>query len=111
MYALYTFSIRGEFMINTEIIDDVYYSLQGVLMPEARIPWVKDLFLPGSLCDLAYSHMLDAYERLRDRLGVPDEDADVETIINSLMEIQGILSREMFRCGLEYARREAGEQM
>ena len=98
-------------MINSEIIDDVYYSLQGVLVPEARIPWVKDLFLPGSPCDRAYSHMLDAYERLRNRLGVPDEDGDVETIINSLLEIQQILGYEMFRCGLEYARREAGVHM
>lgn len=92
-------------MIEQEFIEDVYDSLQGVLVPEARIPWVKDLFLPGSPCDRAYAEMLQAYGRLRDRLGVPDEDGDVETIINSLMNIQRILGENMFLCGLEYARR------
>ena len=98
-------------MVNPEIIDDVYYSLQGVLAPEARIPWVNDMFFSNSTCDRAYDQMLRAYDRLRGRLGVPDEDGDVETIINSLLEIQQILGYEMFRCGMEYARRPAGEQM
>ena len=92
-------------MIEEALIEDIYDSLQGVLVPEARVPWVKNLFLPGSPCDRAYSDMLDAYERLRDRLGVADEDEDVEIIINSLLDIQQILGHEMFRCGLEYARR------
>ena len=92
-------------MIEEAWIEDIYDSLQGGLVPEARVPWVKNLFLPGSPCDRAYSDMLDAYERLRDRLGVADEDEDVEIIINSLLDIQQILGHEMFRCGLEYARR------
>ena len=92
-------------MIEDARIEDIYDSLQGVLVPEARVPWVKNLFLPGSPCDRAYSDMLDAYERLRDRLGVADEDEDVEIIINSLLDIQQILGHEMFRCGVEYARR------
>ena len=92
-------------------IEDIYDSLQGVLVPEARVPWVKNLFLPDSPCDRAYSNMLDAYERLRGRLGVADEDGDVEIIINSLLDIQQILGHEMFRCGVEYARQQAGEHM
>ena len=92
-------------MIEEALIEDIYDSLQGVLVPEARVPWVKNLFLPGSPCDRAYSDMLDADERLRDRLGVADEDEDVEISINSLLDIQQILGHEMFRCGLEYARR------
>mgnify|MGYP006955466334 FL=1 len=40
--------------------------------------------------------MLDAYERLRERLGVTDEDEDVEIIIDSLLAIQRKLCREMF---------------
>ena len=93
-------------MVNPEIIEDIYYSLQGVVAPEARVPWVKDLFREGSPCDCAYGDMLRAYQRLTSRLGVADEDADVETIIHSLLEIQRILSFEMFRCGVEYAQRQ-----
>ena len=97
-------------MVDPEIIEDIYYSLQGVVISEARVPWVTDLFWEGSPCDRAYSEMLHAYDRLRNKLGVQDEDADVETIINSLMEIQRILGCEMFRCGVKYARQQAGEQ-
>lgn len=91
-------------MIEEAFIEDIYHSLQGVLVPEARISWVEDLFLDGSPCDRAYSQMLQAYERVRDRLGVEDEDDDVEIIINFLLNIQRILGFEMFRCGVEYAR-------
>ena len=95
-------------MVDDAIIEDIYDSLQGVLIPEARVPWVRNLFLPGSPCDRAYSQMLLAYERLRDRLGVEFEDADVEIIINSLLDIQQLVGYEMFRCGLEYARSLSG---
>ena len=91
-------------MIDPGLIDDFYYSLQGVLVPGARISWVKDLFTPGSPCDLAYEEMLRAYDRLRNRLGVQDEDEDIEIIINSLMDIQQILASEMFLCGVTYAK-------
>ena len=93
-------------MVDDAMIEDIYDSLQGVLIPEARVPWVQNLFLEGSPCDLAYSQMLLAYERLRDRLGVEFEDDDVEIIINSLLDIQQILGFEMFRCGVAYARQE-----
>ncbi len=98
-------------MIDQALIDNIYDSLQGVLIPEARIPWVKDLFIPGSPCDCTYAEMLRTYERLRDRLGVRDEDPDVEIIISSLMEIQRILGQEMFRCGVEYARQADAERI
>ena len=94
-------------MVDLEIIEDIYYTLQGVMAPEARVPWTKNLFLPGSPCDRAYDEMLRAYQRLTARLKVEDEGADVEIIINSLLDIQQLLSYEMFRCGVEYARRNA----
>ena len=40
--------------------------------------------------------MLKAYARVCDRLGVVDEDEDVEVIIESLLSIQRILCMEMF---------------
>ena len=95
-------------MVDDAIIEDIYDSLQGVLIPEARVPWVRNLFLPGSPCDRAYAEMLRAYEHLTARLGVAEEDADVEIIINSLLDIQQLVGYEMFRCGLEYARSLSG---
>ena len=40
--------------------------------------------------------MLNAYERLRDRLGVVNEADDVEIIIDSLLSIQRELCVKMF---------------
>ena len=91
-------------MVDDAMIEDIYASLQGVLIPEARVPWVRNLCVPGSPCDRAYAEMLRAYEHLTARLGVAEEDADVEIIINSLLDIQQLVGYEMFRCGLEYAR-------
>ena len=56
-------------MVDPEKIEDIYYSLQGVVISEARVPWVTDLFWEGSPCDRAYSEMLHAYDRLRNKLG------------------------------------------
>ena len=56
-------------------------------------------YIDGGECDRLYNEMSQAYERLRDRLGVVDEDTDVEIIINNLLRIQYILCEKMFRCG------------
>lgn len=77
-----------------DIVDLVYESLLGELVDPIRD--VPNAFAPGSYCETQYSRMLDAYARLRDRLGVVDEDADVEIIIDSLLAIQQRLCREMF---------------
>ena len=78
-----------------DIAELVYESLIGELVePIADVP---NAFAPGSCCAERYQQMLDAYGRLRDRLGVIDEDPDVETVINSLLDIQRELCVEMFR--------------
>lgn len=72
----------------------VYESLIGELIdPVEKVP---NAFEPGSYCEARYKEMLAAYERLCDRLGVLDEDEDVEIIINSLLSIQRELCLEMF---------------
>lgn len=73
----------------------VYESLIGELVDPVR--YVPNAFAPGTFCEARYREMLDAYERLRDRLGVVDEDEDVEIIIDSLLAIQRKLCVEMFR--------------
>ena len=79
--------------------DMVYESLIG----EATNPLrnVPNAFAEGSVCAVEYQNMLDAYERLRVRLNVVDEDEDVETIINAFLAMQEILCAEMFRLGQE----------
>ena len=70
-----------------DIAELVYESLTGELIVPIRD--VPNTFAPGSLCEGKYQEMLDAYARLRDRLGVVDEDADVEIIIDSLLANRG----------------------
>lgn len=88
--------------MNDEIVDNVYYSLLGEQIPEAALPWVENAFAKGSSCDLAYQEMLAAYERLRKRLGVEEEDEDTEIIIGSMLEIQRLLCLKMFELGCKY---------
>ena len=77
-----------------DIAELVYESLLGELVDP--IKYVPNAFEPGSFCEGKYQEMLDAYERLRDRLGIVDEDADVEVIIDSLLAIQRELCLKMF---------------
>lgn len=79
-------------------VEKVYESLIGELV--APIKCVPNAFAPGCFCEIQYREMLEAYERLRIRLGVVDEDADVEIIINSFLEIQKKLCMEMFELGV-----------
>ena len=75
----------------------VYESLIGELIDPIKD--VPNAFEPGSYCETRYRQVLEAYERLRGRLGVEDEDPDVEIIIDSLLEIQRKLCMEMFDLG------------
>ena len=75
----------------------VYESLIGELIdPIQNVP---NAFAPGSFCEGQYREMLDAYDRLRERLGVGDEDADVEIMIDSLLSILRELCLQMFDFG------------
>ena len=77
-----------------DIAELVYESLIGERVDP--IKEVSNAFEPGSYCEVLYQEMLDAYDRLRERLGVVDEDSDVEQIIDSLLLIQRELCLEMF---------------
>ena len=46
--------------------------------------------------------MLEAYQRLCERLGVQDEDDDVEIIINSLLNIQRETAYHMYYYGAKF---------
>ena len=77
------------------IAELVYESLIGELIDP--IEDVPNAFAPESYCEGQYQQMLEAYARLRARLGEVDEDPDVEIMIDSLLEIQRCLCIEMFR--------------
>ncbi len=88
-----------------EIADKVYGSILGMLVKEARLPWVENEFEPGKPYHKNYNDMHDAYERLRERLGVEDEDDDVEIMINALLDNEQILCLKMFHYGMEYRKK------
>ena len=82
-----------------KLAEEVYFTLLGESCEP--IPGVENAFADGTVCDKCYNEMLDAYARLRDRLGVQDEDADVEIIINSLRKITDELCHQMFFYGTQ----------
>ena len=80
-------------------IEDVYDTLCGEVHGEYAVPGVENAYATGGECDRLYEEMCQAYERLRDRLGVVDEDMDAEIMINNLLGIQRILCEKMFFYG------------
>lgn len=89
-----------------EFIDDVYDTLRGLTIPEARIEGVENAFAVGGKCERLYAQMLEAYERVCARLGAADEDKDVEIIINALMEIEREISHKMYAYGARFGMKE-----
>ena len=89
--------------MNAEMIDNIYLTLIGQMDDAFCVAGVENLFEEGSVCDCAYEQMLDAYARLRERLGIENEDADVEQIINALRTIERTVSMKMFEYGVQAA--------
>lgn len=80
-------------------VEQVYETMWGQLTEKYAVPGVEDAFGEGSRCGRLYEQMLAAYERLCDRLGVEDEDPDVEIIIDALLDMDRILCFRMFEYG------------
>lgn len=80
----------------------VYEMMTAAVLPEYQLPGVDSAFTPGSFCMQRYTQMLNAYARLCERLGVIDEDEDVECIISSLLDIQEALCCQMFLYGAQF---------
>ena len=77
----------------------VYLTLIGEVSGTFRIPGVENAYAEGSECDRLYNELCDAYDRLRDRLGIRDEDPDVDVIIGNLLSIQHTLCLKMYHYG------------
>jgi len=82
----------------------VYESLQGTIMDPH--PQVESLFEEGTDCDRWYGEVLEAYQRLCHRLGVGDEDEDVEVIITNLNRIQRKTAYRMYYYGAKFKKDE-----
>lgn len=85
--------------MTAELWEQVYESMTCHVAQSHRMPGVEDAFANDAFCMQQYRKMRDAYDRLCDRLGVEDEDDDVECIIQCYMEIQRELCRLMFYYG------------
>ena len=79
--------------------EDIYFTLLGELASEYAVPGVENAYIPGGECDRLYNEICEARDRLYQRLGVQDEDPDVEIILGNHLLIQNILCEEMFRLG------------
>lgn len=88
-------------------MESVRDTLHGQLREPYCIPGVVNAFEQGSICFKAYEEMYDAYARLRDRLGVIDDDEDVEIIIHSLMTIEEVIAYHMYRYGAMFGIRDS----
>jgi len=85
-----------------DIIDDIYYSMLGQIVPEESISWVENAFSAGSNCEENLIKIYAARDRLLERLGICEEDEDLECILDSFLTNQYILCRKMFFYGLHY---------
>lgn len=83
-------------------IEDVYETMTGMLIPEYCVPGVSDEYEPGKPCDLLYKEVYEANCRLCERLGVPADDHDVETIVSNMFDIQKILCMKMYEYGVKF---------
>ena len=85
--------------MDRSFVEQVYETMWGQLIDKYAVPGVEDAFCEGSRCGQLYEQMLEAYERVCDRLGVEGEDPDVETIVGALLEMDRILCLKMFGYG------------
>ena len=83
-------------------IDLVYQTVIGELELDYELPGVENSFEEGSLCDQAYEQMRGAYDRLLHRLGLENEDLDLETIIHCMTVIQKEIAYQMYRYGVHF---------
>jgi len=86
-------------MATTELWEKVYESMTCHVQESFRFPGVENAFAEDAYCMQRYWKMRDAYDRLCNRLGVIDEDEDVECIIQCYMDIQQELCHQMFKYG------------
>ena len=89
--------------MNKELMEEIYMTLQGSYTYAGGVQGVENLFEEDACCMKLYAQVYDANQRLCERLGVVDEDDDVEIIISNMMDIERIVSMKMFEYGWKFA--------
>lgn len=79
-----------------------YQSMACFVKEEYRMPGVEDAFTLGSYCEERYREIWEAYGRIRERLGVEDEDEDMEQVIRAFEDVQQELCLRMYRYGAAF---------
>ena len=86
--------------------EQIYDLMNGSLnleeYPELNIPYVKNEFEEGSPCELPYTEVYEAKERLQRCLGKEgQEDRDIEMIITNMEYICKNLAMKMYEYGYQ----------
>ncbi len=75
-----------------DFYDEIYATLIGDMQEEYALPWVPNALAPGSYCEESLTRLMDARDRLAERLGV-DVDPDLEIMMDEMVAIQSTLCR------------------
>ncbi len=87
-------------------VDRVYLTINGFLLPQFTVAGVEDIFGEGGIGIALYEQARDAYARICDRLGVRDEDPDLDIIISSMEDITKEISYRMYEYGTRFGMQE-----
>lgn len=78
-----------------------YHTMACGLIESFHMPGVENAFQDGK-CAQMQKLIYDTSRRLCERLGVQDEDRDIETILFAFEEIQEELCYRMYRYGAKF---------
>ena len=83
-----------------EMLDDIYDTLIGQMVPGAEVPGFPNLFAEGTKCDLLLGEIYAARDRLLDRLEIDDEDRDLEIMLSRFEQLMRIVAQKTFLYGM-----------
>ena len=83
----------------------VLHTVMGNMISEASIPGIEDIFEEGRIGDELYREVCEAHVRLLEKLGDVDEDADIEIMINNLLELVDVVGLAMYHYGAIFGER------
>ena len=89
--------------MDDRFLKSVFETACGLLMPEYTVPGVENMFASGKACQLIYKEVWKKCLEICEKMGIhPDDDIDLQFILNRMDEICWLVGCEMFRCGMEY---------
>lgn len=88
--------------MSENFIQTVYFTMLGELDTKHCIPEVTNEFSTNMPCAQLYETVYAANRRICQKLGNVEEDRDIETIINSLLQIQQLLCFQMYKYGARF---------